>query len=121
MQPIHTYLPKSGTLASCSSCPNTANVHKYLLLHLVFAQSDIIYNFAMLTGLEDHRCTIDYNLLREIEENYCDIPLFVCPEFNALAESLMDQYSLRTPSNFEEGLELYFVLVHILDQHINYY
>ena len=64
----------------------------------------------MLTGLEDHRCIIDYNLLREIEENYCDIPHLVCAEFNALAESLMDQYSLRTPSNFEEGLELYFVL-----------
>ena len=55
----------------------------------------------MLTGLEDQRCTIDYNLLREIEENY--IPHLVCAEFNALTESLMDQYSLRTPSNLKKG------------------
>lgn len=57
--------------------------------------------------------------LCEIEENYYDIPHLVCAEFNALVECLMDQYSLRTPSNFEEGLELYFVFVHILDQQIS--
>ncbi len=44
----------------------------------------------------------------------------VCPEFKTLGESMLDHYGLHVPTNFE-GLELYFVLVHCLDQEINYF
>ncbi len=74
-----------------------------------------------MPGLEDLKCTVDRNLLCDIEQNYCDVPQIVCPEFRALGESVLDHYGLHVPTNFEEGLELYFVLVHCLDQEINYF
>ena len=64
-------------------------------------------------GLEDHKCTL---ILQEIEEAYCEIPQMVSSQFSDFADSIRDAYSMPTPTSFEEGLELYFVLIHILQQ-----
>lgn len=67
-------------------------------------------------GIEDRICPVDEYILTEIEESYCVVPAMVGPEFGAIAESIMQEYSLTEPNQFEEGLELYHTIVSVLDQ-----
>ena len=69
-----------------------------------------------LTGVADRLCTVEENTVVEIEARYCTAPFMVVPEFKALAERLMQYYSLNQPQNFEEALELYHIIVCTLDQ-----
>ena len=67
------------------------------------------------TGVEDRLCLVDEYLLAEIEENYCTVPNMGEPEFSAIAERIMQQYSIDQPTTFEESLDLYYTLVTVLD------
>ena len=60
---------------------------------------------------------MDEYLLNEIEDNYCNEPGIVAPEFQALAEKIMQDYKLNQPTHFEECLELYYMLIRVLDQY----
>ena len=40
----------------------------------------------------------------------------VSSQFSDFADSIRDAYSMPTPTSFEDGLELYFVLIQILQQ-----
>ena len=74
----------------------------------------------MYAGVEDLKCTVNEGLLSEIEEVYCTVPDIVEPEFRAIAERIMQNYSLGQPNNFEEALQLYHILVCVLDETLNY-
>ena len=58
---------------------------------------------------------MDEYLLNEIEENCCSEPSIVAPEFQALANKIIQVYKLNQPTHFEECLELYYTLVSVLD------
>ena len=53
-------------------------------------------------GVED---LVEY-LLAEIAENYCTVPNMA--EFSAIAERIMQHYSLDQPTTFEKSLYLYY-------------
>lgn len=67
-------------------------------------------------GLADYRCTINYSI-QNIEGTYCDTPKMVSSQFEAVADSIRNMYSLPVPSSFEDGLELYFILIEVLGQY----
>ena len=69
------------------------------------------------TGLEDHKCTVNYHILQDIENTYCDIPQMVSPEFAHVADAIRNMYGLPLPTTCENGLELYFILLHVLEQY----
>lgn len=76
--------------------------------------------FFFNTGLEDHRCTVNYRILQEIEQTYCETPQMVSPQFAYVADLIRDMYDLPLPSSFEDGLELYFILIQVIEQYIVY-
>ena len=70
----------------------------------------------MHAGVADQIFTVDEYMIARIEANYCSVPFMVIPEFKALAERIMWNYCLDQPSNFEESLELFHILISALDQ-----
>ena len=44
----------------------------------------------------------------------------VSPQFAYVADLIRDMYDLPLPSSFEDGLELYFILIQVIEQYIVY-
>lgn len=51
-----------------------------------------------------------------MEETYCEVPLMVSSQFSDIADSIREANGILTPSSFEDGLELYFLLIQVLEQ-----
>ena len=58
---------------------------------------------------------IENSLMHHIEDIYSDHPSIVDPLFFSLASSVMRKYNITKPSNYDEALYLYIVLIQELN------
>ena len=54
--------------------------------------------------------------MEEAKTSYSIMPKYVASEFSDYAESFMNLYRLQLPSDWAEALDLYFALVHELEE-----
>ena len=71
--------------------------------------------FIIITGIENYLCGIDYRLLVYIENTMCQQPHIVSPTFTNVADDIRNYFDIQPPTTFTESLELYFLLVEILN------
>ena len=55
---------------------------------------------------------MDDQVLLDVQTEFCEEPLLVCPEYSSLARAILDEYGIcSNPTNFYQALEMYFILV----------
>lgn len=78
----------------------------------------IIVNFTI--GAEDHKFSVDLDLLDYAETNYgfpnsCEAHFCQTEEFAAYGTKVLEDYSLHHPVSWQEALQLYFLLLNDID------
>ena len=71
-----------------------------------------------IIGSTNYLCPVEVQTIQELQE-FCDDPIIVATEFKILAESIMTKYGYAAmPSTLEQAIELYFLLIHEIDQYL---
>ena len=70
-----------------------------------------------LSDVEDHMCTIDYQLLRNVEDTWCDNPNIVSSTFSNVADDIRNNFNIPQPSTYTHCLELYFLPLEVLEHY----
>ena len=65
--------------------------------------------------MQDFKHPVNQHIFNEVQDQFCEEPHLVSPEFKQLAESILSSNNLNPPSNFLEALEVYFTLIVTLD------
>ena len=63
-----------------------------------------------ILGVEDFKHHVTNHTLCQIESLFHEEPLFVCPLFQSTADTILTALGKRTPTNFNEAFEVYFIL-----------
>lgn len=77
--------------------------------------SSIPMMICIYTGVEDYLCPVDDVLITEVKEMYSEEPALVVKEFATFALAVLSEYNLPQPNTVEQGLEIFFLLTHIID------
>ena len=70
------------------------------------------------SGCNDYLCPVDINIASLLHQ-YSESPTIVCSEFKNLADAIILEYNIPTPSNFCNALQVYFYLVIIIQEMVN--
>ena len=80
----------------------------------------MIIVFTFPVGAEDHKLSVDLDLLDYAEANYgfpnsSAAHLCKSEEFSAYATKVLEDYGLQHPVSWQEALQLYFLLLNDID------
>ena len=64
----------------------------------------------------DQLCPVDPNLLQDIQEDVCRMPLMSMSSFKSVADRLAHTFNLEVPAlNVHQACQSYFAIIHFLD------
>lgn len=81
---------------------------------------EVLYFLPEMNGAEDHKFSVDLDLLDYAETNYgfpnsCEAHFCQSEEFAAYGTKVLEDYSLHHPVSWQEALQLYFLLLNDID------
>lgn len=77
---------------------------------------NVLYEFPVLTGVDNFKCYVQDQTIQILKNQYSTKPTIVNENYKNLADALVEQHHLPTPSNLKNAIELFFSLLEILEQ-----
>lgn len=80
---------------------------------MIISECIIIHMF-IGAAIQDYKHAISDEILTEVEQLFAEEAVIVSPLYHSLAEDVIANFHVLPPTNFEEAMLVYFILINSL-------